>query len=657
MKSYVTRLFMSITLTIAAMIISFSCVYAQKTTFRDQAWRYGITGALQYNSASLGWQTLHGNQDNFHSPENNIDRVDGNGFGAYGGIFGAYLSESWWGLELRVCYDERNALVVDDTRLPQPSFDTRMNYLSFALSFRIDQHLVPNLYLHLGPFINANLSGNYYYKADKNQDDADEELFEVSKRNIATYGIQGGLGYDFRLAEINSNSAMYLTPFFDMSWLVNQRKSEGQPSQNSITDIWSTLSYRVGLKFSLDYIKNIKKEIYLSDIPPSIKRTDNVIVEMPTDNIILTKNVKGYFPIIPYVFFNKQSQAIPSRYKLLSKQDASNFKESDLENFMAGELSTKETNIDQLMRAYYNLINIFGDRMRNNPKEDLVLIGSDPEDFDALLSANAIKMYLVDNFGINANRIKIEVEPPNKPSGSFYTEESSKSLIDDENRRVRFAFNNPDMLKPVEYTIRDESSIDNDMFFSIKYGVDFKSWDMTISGEGKTMYFGPYQSSYARINPAELMRFLESGKYNANIVITHQNGIKTDENVVFKLTKNREIKNASRYLMLFDYNSKDAIRSFEKIIRKEIVPGIISESKVYVHGHTDNIGTAEGNLKLSQERANEVKSIIDDQLTKENRKANITTIGVGQNKVQYSFDNIYPEGRMYNRNIFVETFK
>lgn len=46
--------------------------------------------------------------------------------------------------------------------------------------------------------------------------------------------------------------------------------------------------------------------------------------------------------------------------------------------------------------------------------------------------------------------------------------------------------------------------------------------------------------------------------------------------------------------------------------------------------------------------------IIDNQLALENRRANVRAIGVGQNKVQYSFNNRYPEGRMYNRNIFVE---
>lgn len=665
MKS-LKKLIATFMLAALGIMISTFALNSQETKFRDQSWRYGIVGGVQFNTASLGWQSLHGNDFNFHSEPQDIDLVDGNGMGLYGGIFGVYLSESWWGIQFRITFDERNALVEDITQSPEltgsptPSFDTKMTYLSFAPSFRFDQKLIPNLNLHFGPFVNVNLVGTYAYKPDKDESYT-EPTVDVEDRNIATYGIQGGLGYDFKISEINNNSSLYLTPFFDMSWLVNQRKSEGQPSQNSVTDIWSTLSYRVGFKLAIDFKPDTEKALannyVLQPKPTNTIVEDKVIVEMPIDNVILTKNIKGYFPIHPYVFFDKANQEIPVRYKILTKSEAVNFKESDLQDFMRGDLTTKETNIDQLMKTYYNVINIFADRMRNNRNEDLILRASDPEDNDAQISANKIKKYMVENFGIDADRITIEIDPPYQPSGSEYTEASSKSLIDDENRRVHFVFNNPIMTKPIEYTIRDESSIDNDMFFTLDQDVLLKSWDITITGEGNTMYFGPYFYKFARINPSELMRFLKSGKYNAKVVITDINNVKTEENIAFKLTKDSEIKNASRYLMLFDYNSNDAIRIYENTIREEIAPEIITNSKVIVHGHTDNIGNAAGNLKLSKERAIEVKRIIDSQLLNESRKANVKAIGVGQSKVQYSFNNRYPEGRMYNRNIFVEIIK
>ena len=141
------------------------------------------------------------------------------------------------------------------------------------------------------------------------------------------------------------------------------------------------------------------------------------------------------------------------------------------------------------------------------------------------------------------------------------------------------------------------------------------------------------------------------------VVITDKSGNKTEENYLFKLTKDTELKNASRYLMIFGYNQSNAVLEYEAKIRSEIVPGINEGNTVIIHGHTDNIGTETGNKKLSFERANQAKFIIDDQLKKDNKKVNVNAIGTGQNKTPYTFDNRYPEGRMYNRYVFVEVIQ
>ncbi|MEN6512075.1 MAG: OmpA family protein [Chloroherpetonaceae bacterium] len=634
-------------------VLLFNTLNAQETKFRDQAWRYGLLGGVQNNSASLGWQTIHNNDFNFHSPADDIKGVDGTGIGFYGGIVGAYLSDSWWGIGFRIAYDQRNALIEDDSRTPIPSFDTKIDYISFAPSFIIDPKIIPNLSLNLGFIINTNLSASYIYKPDKDLSYSEPSI-DISRFNSIAYGFQGGFAYDIKVADLNPKSSMYISPFFDMSWLVNQRKGENEPTQNSFNDVWSTLSYRVGVQITLDYRKDAVSTT--ENLPPAATK-NNVSVSLPQDNVILTKDVQGYFPIIPYVFFDRNSQEIPSRYTKLSIADARNFKESDLENFIKGELTTRETNVDQLMTVYYNILNIYGDRMRNNPNTTVTLRCSDPEARQAISSGEAIKRYLVENYGIDEDRIRIVEDPPFIPSGSEFTDPAAAGLIADENRRVTFSSNDQELLKPVKYTIRDESSIDNDMIFSVNRNVNFKSWDITITGEGRTMYFGPFTSSYQRINPAEIMRFLESGKYNAKVEITDMNGRKTSENLKFNLHKEKEIRNATRYLMLFDYGSSGSIASYETVIRKEIVPGIETNQRVIVHGHTDNIGTEAGNQTLSQNRADQAKTIIDDQLQRENRKANVQAIGVGQSRTQYSFNNTYPEGRMYNRNVFVEIMK
>ncbi len=653
-KNNLIACFLVVILTVAVI----TTANAQETKFRDQSWRYGIIGAMQFNSVSLGWQDLHGPEFNFHSPEDDIDYVDGTGWGVYGGLFGAYLSDSWWGIQMRICYDERAALVEDITFTPTPSFDTKMSYLSFAPSLRIDQHIIPNLYFHAGVSLNLALKGTYVYKPDIDGS-AEEPETDVTRVNAASYGLQGGVGYDFKIATLDEYNSVILSPFFDVSWLVNQRRGDEatQDEQNSVDDIWSTRSYRIGFKLAIDYNPAGGKSMSIDDVGFVDKKEERVSVIMPFDNTIYTKNVKGYFPLHPYVFFDKGSTVIPVRYKTLTKSEAKNFKESDMEDFMKGDLTTKETNVNQLMKTYYNMLNIYGDRMRKNSGVNLTLRGSDPEEKNGEAMAKAVKAYLVDNFDIDPDRISIIVDPPYAPSGSDETEAVSKGLIDDENRKVKFIFSDPDMTKPVRYTIRDESSIDNDLIFTIDKDINFRSWDVTITGEGKTMYFGPFAYDYERINPAELMRFLESGKYNAKVVITDNNGMKTEENYPFKLNKDTELKNASRYLMIFEYNESSAVFSYEKTIRGEIVPGINEGNRVIIHGHTDIIGTEAGNKKLSLERANKAKEIMLDELKKDDKKVSVKAIGMGQNRTQYTFDNRYPEGRMYNRNVFVEVIE
>jgi outer membrane protein OmpA-like peptidoglycan-associated protein/opacity protein-like surface antigen len=659
-----TQKFITSMLAIVALMLMSSAVNAQETHFRDQAWRFGLNLGLNDNSASLGLQNLHDPMPNFNKLSTDTeDNINGRGYGGYGGAFVEYLSESWWGVQLRVSYDMRDAVVTDGYAQPNTEFDTKMAYMSFEPLFRIDQHMIPNLSFVVGPLIAANIHGTYVFKADAAGPVTDENV-KVPDRPVASLGVTGGVAYDIEIGR-SVNSSVYLSPFFDYSWIAAQRKSVVTEVQNSTSDIWSTQTFRFGIRLSWES-RNSPPEP-MTEIPAPVKprvveappprAVNHATMIMPPNNEITSRDVTGYFPILPYVFFEEGNQEIPDRYILLEKSGASNFNEAELGKFDKGELTEKETNVDQLMMTYHNVINVYADRMKKNPKEKLLLRGSDPLGKDGKAFAYKVKNYMVETFQIEPGRITVEEEAPRKPSGSDLTDPAFAGLIDDENRRVAFVFANEDMYKPVSYATRDETSINNDMVFSVDNMSQLKNWDVSITGSSRTMNFGPFKTNSARINPAPLMRGIYEDRFKAKITMTLKDGKTNTETHDFKLIKSKDVKMATRYLMIFDYNKSDAVASYEKKIRKEITPGMNNGNTVIVHGHTDIIGNEADNQKLSQERSDEAKRIVDDELGKESKQVDVQAIGVGQSNVQYTFDNRKPEGRMYNRNVFVETIR
>ncbi|NBP65468.1 MAG: OmpA family protein [Bacteroidetes bacterium] len=97
--------------------------------------------------------------------------------------------------------------------------------------------------------------------------------------------------------------------------------------------------------------------------------------------------------------------------------------------------------------------------------------------------------------------------------------------------------------------------------------------------------------------------------------------------------------------MLFDFNNAELDEDNKRII-STIQKRIKNNSVIEIIGTTDRIGSDEHNARLSQERANSVRSAI-------NRKGASAT-GTGKSS---EFDNDLPEGRFYCRtvNVIVKT--
>jgi outer membrane protein OmpA-like peptidoglycan-associated protein len=102
-------------------------------------------------------------------------------------------------------------------------------------------------------------------------------------------------------------------------------------------------------------------------------------------------------------------------------------------------------------------------------------------------------------------------------------------------------------------------------------------------------------------------------------------------------------------LILFDYDSAD-IKSRNQLIVERITARMreVPEALVSIVGHTDNIGSEDYNLKLSEKRSRAVYETMDAMAFGPDR---LHVAGVGPNSPLY--DNDLPEGRSLNRTVTV----
>jgi len=110
-----------------------------------------------------------------------------------------------------------------------------------------------------------------------------------------------------------------------------------------------------------------------------------------------------------------------------------------------------------------------------------------------------------------------------------------------------------------------------------------------------------------------------------------------------------------RFSVLYEFNNSKAITIYEKYLTDVVLPKIPTRGTVIIHGHTDIIGGEENNLKLSLERANDVKGILENGLAKAGRSdVKFEIHGFGEDQNLAPFNNKYPEERFYNRSVIID---
>jgi outer membrane protein OmpA-like peptidoglycan-associated protein len=326
---------------------------------------------------------------------------------------------------------------------------------------------------------------------------------------------------------------------------------------------------------------------------------------------------------------------------------------------------------ERQMIVYYNILNILGDRMLKNPSTTIKLIGASEKGLgDGQKMAESVKSYLVDVFSIAPARIATEGRDKPKLPSEQPGQTQDAALILEGDRRVSIESSSPVLLlefqsgpdaplKPVVVNVVEEAPIDSYVSLYANGSKEaYESWSAEITdSKGNVQKCGPYTVEYVTIPGKTIMGANKEGTYNVKMIGKTKDGFVVQKDTTVHMVLWAPPVNAEvmRFSVLYGFDESKAITMYEKYITEVIVPKIPQNGTVAIHGHTDMIGDEAYNQKLSLERANDVKGIMQKALAASNRRdVKFVVLGMGEDNNTAPFDNKYPEERFYNRTVIID---
>jgi outer membrane protein OmpA-like peptidoglycan-associated protein len=377
--------------------------------------------------------------------------------------------------------------------------------------------------------------------------------------------------------------------------------------------------------------------------------------------------VRETFPLRNYVFFNEGSSEIPARYVALTKEQAANFKEEQLQE---GQPISVTGRSQRQLTLYYNVVNILGDRLRRNAGASVTLAGaSEKGPVESKAFAEAIKGYLTSVFGIDGSRIATEGRdkprvPSEQPGGT-----RELTLLRAEDRRVDIESQSPellmqvggpyDALKPAQIIVMQEDPLDSHVMFHVAGAREvLASWSLEVSDEGGTVQrFGPYTRDNESIPGSRILGTRAKGEYKVVMVGQTKTGHPVRKQGALLLTRRVEpkVEESLRFSILFEFNTSKTVATYSTFLTEMVASLIPDGGTVIIHGHTDIIGDDEYNMTLSNQRAAEARGILEAAISKAGKRdVTVEAYGFGEDISSAPFDNILPEERCYNRTVIID---
>ncbi|MBI5325985.1 MAG: OmpA family protein [Ignavibacteriae bacterium] len=546
-------------------------------------------------------------------------------------------------------------------------FNSNLNLISLepSLGYRLTKNFSIYAGLDLGYLITGNFDN--YEKLIKPENRGtfnnkrrirNDISGKLSNLNKIQAGIKFGLSYRLPL---DKNSNWFLIPELNYTlYFTNVAKEI----------YWKVNTLNIGVAITTKIKEKVKPKRQLPAPPPfpefpqfpvpekqaiditAIKLDSNGnelnLLSLKLEDIV-TLNMR---PLLNYIFFGKVSSEIPERYVRLSSEQANEFNLKSIHDL-------------DPMQTYYQVLNIVGKKLKDNPDYNIKLVGTNSgigrEKNNLELSqlrAESVKSYFTDVWKVPPGQI--EVEARNLPE-----EYSTPRQFDawEENRRVEILPSNKSVLEPILTldTIPNPEKV-KFRFYPIATNItDIKSWKIdlladkylieSIDGNGtlpNSVEWTPTEKDFLYTDNVNDIT------YRLTIIDNRENVIQSVikkiplEKVTIEKKKQQGLtgKNIEYYrLILFDFGKTNLLEEHSNIIQY-IKNRISSVAKVSIIGYTDKIGDWETNKQIAKKRAQEVGKLLDLK--------DAEIIGSGEENLLY--DNTLPEGRFYCRtvNITVE---
>nr|WP_315255659.1 OmpA family protein [uncultured Flavobacterium sp.] len=628
-------------------------VQAQEIQYTRPSWFFGVAAASNYN---LYRGSTHQLNSSLTPP---ITFHEGDGAGLYlAPVIEFHKPDTRWGFMFQAGYDSRKGSfdqVITPCNCPA-DLSTDLSYITVEPSIRFAP-FKSNFYLYGGPRLAFNMDKSFKYSlginpAYPNQEPTPRVEGDFDSVDKTLISMQIGAGYDIQLSSQSHKTQFVLSPFVAFHPYFGQNPRS--------TETWNVTTIRAGMALKFGQGREI---VAAEAVGPQVQFSVNAPKNIPGE-----RSVRETFPLRNYVFYDLGSNQIPSRYKLLRKEEVKDFNEDQIAATAVVNPSGRSA---RQMTVYYNVINILGDRMVKNPSTSITLVGSSEKGSeDGALMAESIKTYLVNVFEINAARITAKGQlkpniPSEQPGGTKELE-----LLREGDRRVSIESNSPELLmefqsgpdaplKPLEFTAVQEAPIDSYVTIDAPgSGEAYSSWSLeTTDPDGQMKIFGPYTQEQVKIPGKKIMGTRAEGDYKVKMIGQTKSGkieVKetTTHMVLWTPSKTDE---GLRYSIVFEFNKSKAIAMYDKYLTEVVAPKIPKGGVVIIHGHTDIIGEESYNLNLSLDRANEVKNILEKALSQAGRRdVKFEVHGLGEDENVSPFENKFPEERFYNRTVIID---